>query len=184
MRRQDAQQRAHGRRGCAQRHQTGDEFLAVHVSIVPFLDDSPAGDRYAGKSSGQPAANVHRDWGFFTARRRWACGQTSSWVFTMDSTRIEAGTWKRLRKTTENSRLSPAGWIAILVLLGLLGVSLWYAIRVWTSMAGRSYERLGLAVPGARRGGHHRARRGLDGTGFLLLTPRFRPLEGLRARAR
>ena len=34
------------------------------------------------------------------------------------------------------SGLSPAGWVAILVLLGLLGVSLWYAIRVWTAMAG------------------------------------------------
>ena len=36
----------------------------------------------------------------------------------------------------ENSRLSIAGWVAILVLLGLFGVSLWYAIQVWTSMAG------------------------------------------------
>lgn len=34
------------------------------------------------------------------------------------------------------SPLSPAGWVAILVLLGLFFVSLWYAIRVWTSMAG------------------------------------------------
>jgi len=32
--------------------------------------------------------------------------------------------------------LSPAGWVAILVLLGLFGGSLWYAIQVWTSMAG------------------------------------------------
>ena len=36
----------------------------------------------------------------------------------------------------ERSRLSPAGWIAILVLLGLFFTSLWYAFRVWTSMAG------------------------------------------------
>ena len=36
----------------------------------------------------------------------------------------------------DRTGLSPAGWVAILVLLGLLGVSLWYAIRVWTSMAG------------------------------------------------
>jgi hypothetical protein len=36
----------------------------------------------------------------------------------------------------DRTRLSPAGWVAIVVLLGLLGVSLWYAIRVWTSMAG------------------------------------------------
>jgi len=34
------------------------------------------------------------------------------------------------------SPLSTAGWVAILVLLGLFFVSLWYAIRVWTSMAG------------------------------------------------
>ena len=34
------------------------------------------------------------------------------------------------------SRLSPAGWVAIVILVGLLAVSLWYAIRVWTAMAG------------------------------------------------
>ena len=39
-------------------------------------------------------------------------------------------------ENNKNSKLSPAGWIAILALLGLFGVSLWYAIRVWTSMAG------------------------------------------------
>ena len=43
---------------------------------------------------------------------------------------------KSTPENNENSRLSPAGWVAILVLLGLFGVSLWYAIRVWTSMAG------------------------------------------------
>jgi hypothetical protein len=36
----------------------------------------------------------------------------------------------------QNSRLSPAGWIALAVLVGLLFVSLWYAVKVWTSMAG------------------------------------------------
>jgi hypothetical protein len=39
-------------------------------------------------------------------------------------------------ENNEKSGLSPAGWIAILVLLGLFGVSLWYAIQVWTAMAG------------------------------------------------
>lgn len=39
-------------------------------------------------------------------------------------------------KDNGKSRLSPAGWIAILVLLGLFAISLWYAIKVWTSMAG------------------------------------------------
>jgi hypothetical protein len=32
--------------------------------------------------------------------------------------------------------LSAAGWITILVLVGLLVASCWYAVRVWTSMAG------------------------------------------------
>jgi hypothetical protein len=32
--------------------------------------------------------------------------------------------------------LSAAGWIALIVLLGFFGVSLWYAVRVWTSMSG------------------------------------------------
>lgn len=39
-------------------------------------------------------------------------------------------------KDKEKTGLSPAGWIAILVLLGLLGASFWYAVQVWTSMAG------------------------------------------------
>jgi len=34
------------------------------------------------------------------------------------------------------SRLSPAGWIALAVLLGFFFVSLWYAVKVWSSMAG------------------------------------------------
>ena len=36
----------------------------------------------------------------------------------------------------QNSRLSPAGWIALAVLVGFLFVSLWYAVKVWTSMSG------------------------------------------------
>jgi hypothetical protein len=35
-----------------------------------------------------------------------------------------------------NSGLSAAGWIAIVILVGLLIVSFLYAFRVWTSMAG------------------------------------------------
>jgi len=34
------------------------------------------------------------------------------------------------------SPLSAAGWIALTILLGLLLVSLWYAVQVWTAMAG------------------------------------------------
>jgi hypothetical protein len=36
----------------------------------------------------------------------------------------------------QNSRLSAAGWIALAVLLGFFFVSLWYAVKVWSSMAG------------------------------------------------
>ncbi len=36
----------------------------------------------------------------------------------------------------ENTRLSAAGWIALAVLVGFLLVSLWYAVKVWSSMAG------------------------------------------------
>ena len=32
--------------------------------------------------------------------------------------------------------LSAAGWITLAVLLGFFLVSLWYAVKVWTSMAG------------------------------------------------
>jgi hypothetical protein len=35
-----------------------------------------------------------------------------------------------------DGRLSPAGWIALAILLGLFCVSLWYAFKVWTAMAG------------------------------------------------
>jgi hypothetical protein len=32
--------------------------------------------------------------------------------------------------------LSAAGWLALAVLFGLFFVSLWYAVKVWTSMSG------------------------------------------------
>jgi hypothetical protein len=34
------------------------------------------------------------------------------------------------------SPLSAAGWIALAILVGLLLVSLWYAVQVWTAMSG------------------------------------------------
>jgi hypothetical protein len=34
------------------------------------------------------------------------------------------------------SPLSAAGWITLAILLGLLFVSLWYAVKVWTAMSG------------------------------------------------
>lgn len=36
----------------------------------------------------------------------------------------------------ENNKLSVAGWVALAVLLGFFAVSLWYAVNVWTAMAG------------------------------------------------
>lgn len=36
----------------------------------------------------------------------------------------------------QDSRLSAGGWIALAVLAGFFAVSLWYAVKVWTSMAG------------------------------------------------
>jgi hypothetical protein len=35
-----------------------------------------------------------------------------------------------------DSRLSAAGWITLVILLGFLFASLWYAVKVWSSMAG------------------------------------------------
>ena len=34
------------------------------------------------------------------------------------------------------AELSAAGWLALVILLGLLGVSLWYAVKVWNAMSG------------------------------------------------
>ena len=36
----------------------------------------------------------------------------------------------------KNKKLSPAGWVALVVLAGLLAGSLWYAIHAWTALAG------------------------------------------------
>ena len=36
----------------------------------------------------------------------------------------------------QKTPLSAAGWLALAVLFGLFFVSLWYAIKVWTAMAG------------------------------------------------
>ena len=33
-------------------------------------------------------------------------------------------------------KLTTAGWITLAVLLGLFGVSLWYAVKVWGAMSG------------------------------------------------
>jgi hypothetical protein len=35
-----------------------------------------------------------------------------------------------------SNRLTPAGWLAIIVLLGFLVWALWYAVRSWNALAG------------------------------------------------
>ena len=35
-----------------------------------------------------------------------------------------------------DSRLSAAGWITLVILVGLFFAALWYAVKVWTAMAG------------------------------------------------
>ena len=40
-----------------------------------------------------------------------------------------------MNEPEKNKRLGPAGWIALVVLAGLLVVSLWYAIHVWASLS-------------------------------------------------
>ena len=35
-----------------------------------------------------------------------------------------------------NSKLSTAGLFALVILLGFLGISLWYAVRTWSAMSG------------------------------------------------
>jgi len=39
-------------------------------------------------------------------------------------------------ETRNKNRLSTAGWIALVVLAGFFGLSLWYAVKVWTAMSG------------------------------------------------
>jgi hypothetical protein len=38
--------------------------------------------------------------------------------------------------TETKSPLSAAGWITLVILLGFFFAALWYAVKVWTSMAG------------------------------------------------
>ncbi len=36
----------------------------------------------------------------------------------------------------QTAPLTAAGWLALVVLVGFFFISLWYAVKVWTSMAG------------------------------------------------
>ena len=46
-------------------------------------------------------------------------------------------------ENSPNSRLSPAGGVAIAVLLALLGWAIWYAVDAWRSMRGVTMHPLG-----------------------------------------
>src|SRR5579883_3360994 len=74
----------------------------------------------SAESPALPAVNLSPDSGFFTNGMRLALWQ-------------EDGV---SRVTDRNSRLSPAGWLALAVLAAFFFASLWYAVKVWTSMAG------------------------------------------------
>jgi hypothetical protein len=43
----------------------------------------------------------------------------------------------------KSAKLGPAGWITLAVLAGLLAVSVWYAVDVWTAMSGVRMSGLG-----------------------------------------
>ncbi len=54
--------------------------------------------------------------------------------------------------------LSAAGWVALAVAAGLSPVpALWYAVKVWSAMAGVQMSGWGWLFPGPGRGGDHRA---------------------------
>lgn len=48
-------------------------------------------------------------------------------------------------ETRDKNRLSTAGWIALAVLAGFFGLSLWYAVKVWTAMSGVHMSGFGWA---------------------------------------
>jgi hypothetical protein len=68
--------------------------------------------------------NLYADWGFFAGEMRLGL-------------RLEMnGPIMETPEKPENTRLSAAGWIALAVLVAFFFVSLWYAVKVWSSMAG------------------------------------------------
>ena len=46
-------------------------------------------------------------------------------------------------KNQPESRLSAAGWVAIIVMVGLLGWAIWYAMGAWHAMRGVHMSALG-----------------------------------------
>jgi hypothetical protein len=47
------------------------------------------------------------------------------------------------RKNSTDSPLSPAGWIAIIVMVALLAWAVWYAVQAWVAMRGVAMSTLG-----------------------------------------
>ena len=48
-----------------------------------------------------------------------------------------------MNKPERNRKLGPAGWVALVVLAGLLVGSVWYAIHAWTALSGVAMSPLG-----------------------------------------
>lgn len=47
------------------------------------------------------------------------------------------------RSDETEGRIGAAGWIGILILVGLLAAALWYAVHAWGQMPGVALSRLG-----------------------------------------
>lgn len=41
-----------------------------------------------------------------------------------------------MEETPQTKKLTPAGWLALLILFGFFFAALWYAVKVWTAMSG------------------------------------------------
>ena len=48
-----------------------------------------------------------------------------------------------MNEPVRNRKLGAAGWVALIVLAGLLAVSVWYAIHVWGALSGVAMSPLG-----------------------------------------
>jgi hypothetical protein len=80
---------------------------------LPFFGTFP------GCGNESCAWNLYADWGFFAGEIR-----------------LDSVSNMNAPEKDEDSRLSAAGWIALVILAGFFFAALWYAVKVWTSMAG------------------------------------------------
>ncbi|HEY0281660.1 MAG TPA: hypothetical protein VGC27_03435 [Rhizomicrobium sp.] len=48
-----------------------------------------------------------------------------------------------MNEPVTNRKLGPSGWVALIVLAGLLAASVWYAIHAWITLSGVAMSPLG-----------------------------------------